>query len=266
MKRIALGLAGLVLCAASHAATPAGWWNDIANDRASSVQTMLARGADPNAVSPQGQPAIMQAIRSGAWDVYEILARNPKTNLNITNANDETPLMYLAVVGETARAQTLIKRAPQVNRLGWTHLQYAASKGHLETVQMLLANQAIVNAPGPDGTTALMMAALSGKQPVVQALLDAGADPTMVNLKKQDAAFWARLRGHDALADKIDALTKRILADRRALRAGTGAASQAPTPAVDLDAPSPQSRQPAARTDSSTSKYFDLDRFEKEDD
>ncbi|WP_442597983.1 ankyrin repeat domain-containing protein [Parapusillimonas sp. JC17] len=264
MKRIALGLAGLLLCAASYAAVPKSWWNDIANDRADSVQTMLARGTDPNAVSPEGQPAIMQAIRTGSWDVYEVLAKNRKTNLNIANANDETPLMYLAVVGETARAQALIQRGAQVNRLGWTPLQYAASKGHLDTVQMLLANKAIVNAPGPDGTTALMMAALSGKQPVVQALLDAGADPTMVNLKKQDAVFWARLRNHDALADKLEALTKRILAERQAQRASAGTAAQASSTGVDLDAPSPESLRPAAQTDSSTSKYFDLKRFEKE--
>src|SRR3546814_4466225 len=48
-------------------------------------------------------PAIMQAIRDGAWDVYDLLAANKKTALNAININRETPLMYLAVVGETKR-------------------------------------------------------------------------------------------------------------------------------------------------------------------
>src|SRR3546814_8503046 len=95
---------------------------------------------------------------SDLWDVYDLLAANKKTALNAININRETPLMYLAVVGETKRAQDLIRRGAMVNRLGWTPLQYAASKGHLDTVKMLVANKALVNAPGPDGTTTLMMA------------------------------------------------------------------------------------------------------------
>src|SRR5690606_6455896 len=97
--------------------------------------------------------------RDGAWGVYDVLAAHPKTARNAINKHRETPLMYLAVAGQTQRAQTLINKGALVNRLGWTPLQYAASKGHLDTVKMLVNNKAIVNSPGPDGTTALMMAA-----------------------------------------------------------------------------------------------------------
>src|SRR5690606_42024301 len=72
------------------------------------------------------------------------------------------------------------------SRLGWTPLQYAASKGHLDTVKMLIANKAMVNAPGPDGTTALMMAAYDGNEAVVRYLLAHGADATMVNLQRSE--------------------------------------------------------------------------------
>src|SRR3546814_10299728 len=101
-----------------------------------------------------------------------------------------------------------------VNRLGWTPLQYAASKGHLDTVKMLVANKALVNAPGPDGTTALMMAAYGGSEPVVRFLLESGADATMQNLQKQDAADWARLKKHTSLADNLDELSTSVLAQR----------------------------------------------------
>src|SRR3546814_6545439 len=76
--------------------------------------------------------------------------------------------MYLAVAGQTERARTLIARGAQVNRLGWTPLHYAASKGHVETAKLLLANKAMVNAPSPDGTTPLMMAGLSGCHDMLQ--------------------------------------------------------------------------------------------------
>ncbi|UYO95385.1 ankyrin repeat domain-containing protein [Pollutimonas sp. M17] len=270
--RLAAVLAGLLLSMAAHAANPSNWWVDIANDRAGSIKTMLARGADPNEISPKGQPAIMQAIRDGAWDVYDVLAANPKTALNAINVNRETPLMYLAVVGETKRAQELIRRGAMVNRLGWTPLQYAASKGHLDTVKMLVANKATVNAPGPDGTTALMMAAYGGSEPVVRFLLESGADATMQNLQKQDAADWARLKKHTALAEKLDELSAKVLAQRAALRNRGDSGGQADSgdgvKTVDLNdgaatapATAAAKKKEPAKDASSTSRYFDLDRF-----
>ncbi len=209
-------LAGLLLCTVARAANPTDWWIDITNDRAADIETMLAQGADPNAVSPKGQPSIMQAVRDGAWKVYDVLAADPKTDVNALNINHETPLMYLAVVGQTQRAQALIGRGAHVNRLGWTPLHYAASKGHLDTVRMLIAHKAIVDAPSPDGTTALMMAAYAGSDAVVQTLLAAGAVVTVQNLDHHNAADWARRGKYDALADKLDALIKKTLAERTA--------------------------------------------------
>jgi ankyrin repeat protein len=282
-----------VLAAVSHAANPQDWWVNITNDRASQVKTMLAQGADPNELSPKGQPALMQAIRDGAWNVYDILVARRETALNAININRETALMYLAILGETKRAQDLIRRGAQVNRLGWTPLQYAASKGHLDTVRMLVANKALVNAPAPDGTTALMMAAYAGSEDVVRFLLKAGADPTMQNLHHRSAADWARVSKHGGLADALDAASERVLAQRAAVRqknqAGTaGAPAGAPggpspgarpesaagggaadRPAASGTAPggpdagTAASGKPSAGSKSSTSRYFDLDRFEK---
>ncbi len=67
-------------------------------------------------------------------------------------------------------AEELIAAGAQVNRLGWTPLHYAASRGRAQTARMLIAHGAIINAPGPDGTTPLMMAALSGNAEVVDLL------------------------------------------------------------------------------------------------
>ncbi len=276
-KGLLCALAGLLLCGVAHAANPTSWWVDIANDRTAKVKNALARGADPNEISPDGQPAIMQAIRDGAWGVYDVLVVHPKTVLNAINTHRETPLMYLAVAGQTERAQDLIRRGALVNRLGWTPLQYAASKGHLDTVKMLVANKAIVNAPGPDGITALMMAAYGGNEPVVQYLLSAGADVTMKSTQDYDAAQWARLKNHNALANKLDALSSRVLAQRAAQRggqAGVAAGDARPAqageqPGIDLNtvdaAAAPPNtggkKEPAAN---STSRYFDLDRFNED--
>ncbi|HEU0229936.1 MAG TPA: ankyrin repeat domain-containing protein, partial [Burkholderiaceae bacterium] len=106
--------------ASAHAAVPDGWWTDIANNRVSDIEGMLLQGANPNAIDPHGDPSIMFAVRRKAWDVFDALAADPQTNVNLANRLDETPLMYLAIVGQTARARTLIQRGAKVNRLGWT--------------------------------------------------------------------------------------------------------------------------------------------------
>jgi len=250
LNRLCVGLASALLCVAAHAANPSDWWVDIANDRAGNVRTLLAQGADPNELSPKGQPALMQAIRDGAWDVYDVLVANRKTSLNAININKETALMYLAVLGETKRAQDLIRRGALVNRLGWTPLQYAASTGKVETAKMLIANKAIINAPAPDGTTALMMAAHSGSAAMVQLLLDHGADVTTQNLQKLDAADWARTKKHTELAAKLDALTEKTLKSR------TGSQDEQPAALDNQAEPKEPAKQP-----SSGSRYFDLDRF-----
>ncbi|MBP6017940.1 MAG: ankyrin repeat domain-containing protein [Burkholderiaceae bacterium] len=264
IRRLIAGLAVLMFSSAVGAAVPSDWWVNIANDRVTQVQQMLGRGVDPNEFSSDGQPAIMQAIRDGAWKVYDVLVKSKKTDVNAVNVNDETPLMYLAVVGETARAQALIQRGAQVNRLGWTPLHYAASKGHLDMARLLITKQAIINAPGPDGTTPLMMAAYSGSAAMVQLLLDAGADVTTLNLQKQDAADWARLKKHTDLGTKLDVLTQKVLAQRAAMRqAGTSTPPQG-TERLRLDqanGPSTPSATQDTEGAASTSKYFDLDRF-----
>ncbi|WP_245150668.1 ankyrin repeat domain-containing protein [Pollutimonas harenae] len=263
-------LLGLLLCGVVQAANPDSWWVDIANDRVNNVQQALARGADPNALSPDGQPAIMQAIRDGAWKVYDVLAAHPKTVRNAINKNRETPLMYLAVVGQTQRAQDLINRGALVNRLGWTPLQYAASKGHLDTVKMLVANKAIVNAPGPDGTTALMMAAYGGNEAVVQYLLNHGADATMKTKQQYDAAQWARLKNHNELADKLDVAAAKVLAQRNGTASGrpkqqAGSGGRGATSADTANVGQTPATNAGNKTkDSSSSRYFDLDRFNEE--
>ncbi|WP_243410918.1 ankyrin repeat domain-containing protein [Pusillimonas noertemannii] len=268
-------------------AASADWWVDITNDRVDQIKSQLAMGEDPNAVSKEGQPSIMQAIQDGAWDVYDLLVRHRNINVNAVNAHDETPLMYLAVVGQTKRAAALIKKGAEVNRLGWTPLHYAASKGHADTVKLLLANKAMVNAPSPDGTSPLMMAAYAGSEEVVRILLNAGADVTARNLRGEDAAVWARRKHEARLAAQLDELTQKTLKQRGvASRGGAAAASASasqpsgrvqPNDAAKAPLPSggqggnrqqgnAQAAGSAQEDSGSTSRYFDLDRFERDDD
>lgn len=246
-------LAGVALSSAlvSPVWASEGWWNDVVNNRNSNVLQELATGADPNQKTEQGQPTIMLAIQNKSWNVYDVLSAHRAIDVNIMNAHDETPLMYLALLGETTRAEDLIKRGAKVNRLGWTPLHYAASTGQTETARMLLAAGAMPNAPAPDGTSPLMMAARSGNRDMVDILITAGADPKAVNLQHLTAVDWARESGHTALASYLE---------QGGNAAAASTAGQAPsTSSRSTTAPASSASQSSG---GSNSQYFDLGRFD----
>jgi hypothetical protein len=229
---LAVGLAA----PAAQAANPADWWVYVANDYPDDIRDLLKQGADPNVRYKNGQPALMRAVVDGAWKVFDVIAADKRTDVNAANPAGETPLMYLAIAGQTERAKKLIARGAQVNRLGWTPLHYAASKGQLEMARLLLAQHAMPNAPAPNGETPLMMAALSGRQPMVELLLKAGADVGTRDTKGQTAADWARTGKSTALAAQLDTLIAQQDEARRKRRAG-GPAGAAPAAAAPAAAP-----------------------------
>ncbi len=252
------------------------WFLALENDRPNVTVQELAQGANPNAKDDKGNPSLMLAMRSQSWKVVDALLANRRTDVNIENASRETPMMYLALMGETNRLKALQARGGQINRVGWSPLHYAASKGREETVRYLLSQKAIVNAPAPDGTSPLMMGALSGNRRVVDMLLQAGADPTMQNAQGLSAASWARSANHDQLADYLEQL-----AARRAASAGgpvvsspEGAAQTYGIPdrpvaddphhveTLILGTETPPASEPAPKP-AKSSGYFDLERFDR---
>jgi ankyrin repeat protein len=187
-----------------QAANQADLWFYITNDKFEDIQELLRTGLNPNSINNKQQPALMQAIRDGAWKSFDIILANPKTDVNLGNQFGETPLMYVALLGDTARAQKLIARGAKVNKDGWTPLHYASTKGQAAMVKLLLANGALPNEISPEGDTALLMAVQTDSLETVQLLINAGADPSASNLKAQDSIDMARLKGKDALARALE--------------------------------------------------------------
>jgi ankyrin repeat protein len=227
----------------AHAANPGDWWVYVANDYPDDIKDLLAHGSDPNVRYKNGQPALMRAVVDGAWKVFDVIAADKRTDVNAENPAGETPLMYLAIAGQTERAKTLIARGAQVNRLGWTPLHYAASKGQMEMARLLLSKKAIVNAPAPGGETPLMMAALGGNKEMVDLLVKSGADVTTRDLKGQSAADWARNGKSASLATELTAMVAQADDAKRARRAAN------PAPAEAETAPVPEAIAPTAAPD-----------------
>ena len=208
VKSVFSVIASVVLlgCLVSHAqaANQSDLWFYITNDKYEDVQDLLKKGLNPNTINNKQQPALMQAVRDQAMKTFDVLLANPKTDVNQENQFGETALMYIALLGDVARAQKLIARGAKVNKEGWTPLHYASTKGQVGMVKLLLTNGALPNDISPEGNTALFMAVQTDSLETVQLLINAGADPTASNLKAQDSIDMARLKGKDALARALE--------------------------------------------------------------
>jgi uncharacterized protein len=167
----------------------------IATDDVRTLQSLLQRGFDPNTVNPQGVPAILQAMRTPAPKVADLLAAWPKTQVDVRTPQDETPLMLAALRGQLELVKKLVERDADVNKTGWTPLHYAATGGHVPVIEFLLDNSAYIDAESPNGTTPLMMAAMYGSPEAVKHLIQAGADLQIKNGANMTALDFA-LKGN----------------------------------------------------------------------
>ncbi len=182
-KRI-LGLWVLMACSCVWAGLADDYFAAIVRDDAGAVGKLLRRGMDPNARNSKGQSGLFLAVRESSLGAFEVLLKAPNIKAESRTPQDESPLMMAAMHGQLALAQALIAKNADVNKTGWTPLHYAASsskENNHAMVQLLLDNDAYIDAASPNGSTPLMMAALYGSGASLKLLLEAGADPLLKN-------------------------------------------------------------------------------------
>ncbi|KAF5633314.1 ankyrin repeat-containing protein [Fusarium tjaetaba] len=197
------------------------------------VAELLATGAaDPNSQDNKGRTPLIWATDPtggygpGGWQLREgvinRLLANDQTVVNTEDSEDQTALLYAAKNGALGLVVALLGH-PEIDSMGgsaiWSPLGEAATKGHADVAQTLLAKgrvdvntvcdlfgstalmlmagccdaeddvstaQVLLSAPEIDvdfqddrGKTALMGAASRGAAGMVKLLLASGADPNM---------------------------------------------------------------------------------------
>ena len=153
----------------------------IKEDNPVVLSNLMNRGFDVNTISPLGEYALILALREPRLKAARVLIGWPNLNAEVRSAQDESPLMLAALHGLLAECQGLIERGADVNKPGWAPLHYAATNGHLSVMQLLIEENAYLDAESPNGSTPLMMAAHYGTPSAVKLLLESGADPTLKN-------------------------------------------------------------------------------------
>jgi len=192
----------------SHAGSYDDFFKAIAFDQVQDVQKLLKRGFDPNSPNEKGVPALLVALQSGAFKTAVLLAQEPQTRVEVSNPSNESALMMAAINNQLEVATVLIQRGAEVNRKGWTPLHYAATRGHIAMMRLLLENSAYIDAESPNGTTPLMMAAYYAPPLAVKLLLEEGADPTLRNQAKATALDMALANERKQSAYYIRAFTQ----------------------------------------------------------
>ena len=124
---------------------------------------------------------MIQAVRNGSRPTVELLVARG-ADVNAIQKNGATALLLVVSRGDFALVKFLLAKGADVNsgkrpQSRYDALMQAAYSDfvEVETVQALLQKGAQIDARAPDGETALSLARKKGETEVVRLLLDAGA-------------------------------------------------------------------------------------------
>jgi len=147
-----------------------------------------------------GVAAHVQAAQFGQVDELRALLDESPELIDQVNDRDMTALMSAAHGGHAAVVTMLLERGADVtcrDDRGVSALEYAIREDRLEVVLAILdrAGHDVVNAVGPRGTTALLVACEHGREAIARALLDRGAkvDALKKGLNIESATMLAKI-------------------------------------------------------------------------
>jgi ankyrin repeat protein len=134
------------------------------------VQSLLDRGANPNARDNQGHTALMTAL-AGKRESEAAFWERQKIDVNASDRNGATLLMYAATAGEPDRVAFLLDHGARINArdhegrtalmatVTWSGYDVVFSEdAYVQIVERLLTHGAEINAQDRDGRTALSYA------------------------------------------------------------------------------------------------------------
>lgn len=214
MRKLLWTLGILTLVSTCPLTAQAGSYEDfltyIQLDDAPRLNQLLRRGLDPNTITQNGTPAIIEAMNQGSEQVVEALLNSPTLDVNFCDAKEDSPLMIASARNKPEWVSILLKKGAIHTEAGrWNALHYAASAGALSVIELLLKAGADINVHSANNTTPLMMAARSGKDLAARLLMRQGAELGLTNDAGFDAYAYAVRAQRTELANEIATALKK---------------------------------------------------------
>jgi len=178
----------------------------IDNGDLDTVSFLHSHGADLAAVDEFGCTALHVAAKNGHVDIAKFLLGHG-ADCQAVDSYGWTPLLLAAANGYDSVAEVLIQKGAdleQANKQQYTPLLIAAENGNLEVVEMLLASGASLQATNSSGTGPAMAAATCGHVRVLKRLLATGkVDINQRDIDNRTALLLAAMRGREAIVNVL---------------------------------------------------------------
>ncbi|NGZ77624.1 ankyrin repeat domain-containing protein [Saccharibacillus alkalitolerans] len=135
-------------------------------------------------VDEYGLPIMMSAALEGDLDeVIDQIERHPEHINAVDDRSDRTALIFAVAsnseVNRLEKVEALLNAGADVNLVGPNStpaLSQSILEGDQKVFDLLMAHNPDIEVPDWDGSTPLMYAAANGHRPMIDALLQAGAD------------------------------------------------------------------------------------------
>lgn len=149
----------------------------------------LLKGADRFARDENGKTALLLAIEHGNEDMLYYTMEELKLDPNAVSTDGENALMLSCKSGKVALFKQFLEKTTtleQTNKAGETVLFYAIRSANEEMINPLLDRKANINHTSQSGMTPLMIAAETLDHSWITRFIELGADCTKMNKQGQD--------------------------------------------------------------------------------
>jgi ankyrin repeat protein len=144
-----------------------------------SAKVLFGWGADLSKLGCHGRNVLHFAAAGGHLDCINWVFSNTKLDINSTDDEGRTPIMFTLEYGELETSKALVARGADltiVDTDGSNVLHHTAVSGHLDCIKWVFANTTIdVNSGNGDGITPIMDALFHNKMDAAKLLVEKGA-------------------------------------------------------------------------------------------
>lgn len=183
------------------------------NGSAAMIERLIAAGADANETGNEGETVLMTAARTGLAPAVRTLLEHGAEVDARERWHGQTALMWATAQGHIDTMSVLLAHGADVNAQsnieewerqrtaeprdkwlppgGLTPLLFAAREGCVSCIPVLLEAGAQIDATTPDGISNVVLALINGHYDAAAALVEAGADPNLLDYTGRGALYAA---------------------------------------------------------------------------